>query len=399
MPWEKPSCRKPKRRHQLNKVSSGTTLDSLDTLSHDKLESLDTLSLDTLSLDTLRGYWIPRLTAVSDTPLLDFLLLATKAFGLTREELLLYGPMPLKGLPLATTKTMPKATSTPEQQLETQLHSLTHDLERRASGTPVAYITGHKAFRSLDFAVAPGVLVPRADTEILVECAVAEAKGIWESRGDSTKPLRIIDVCTGSGAIALSLAHELSGAAAPPSAATEQIATERIATEIHATDLSPLALGIAYKNAERFYQDGLLTSPPHFHHGDLLEAADIDAGDSASEEPRVTKGERSIIQKWDIIVSNPPYLLDRECEKICGKGWGEPDMALRGGDADGLAIIRRLIAQATQRMQKFAILAIEAAPEQMDAIEALLAAAGFDKILRHRDLAGDERVIQARWRG
>ncbi len=330
---------------------------------------------------------MPRLSEVSDTPLLDVILLSTKALDCTREELLLHGNKPIDELP-----------SLAEQEAKARLATLESMLARRCEGTPVAYLIGHKEFRSLDFSVEPGVLVPRADTEILVEVALAEASRLAgqsatkenvisdirdtldihatsanaSDTGDTNahasnanareQSLKLIDVCTGSGAIAISLAAELAEAG--------------IAAEVHATDLSPLALKVAQKNNEQLLPE---YQRVYIHRGDLLLAGDK-AGCS-----------------WDLVISNPPYLLDEECIEIAGKGWGEPDMALRGGDCDGLALIRRLIEQATTRLNNHAILALEAAPEQMDEIERLLCLHGFTHIKRAKDLAGDERAIWGQW--
>src|SRR4051794_39386359 len=201
---------------------------------------------------------------------------------------------------------------------------------RRREREPVAYITGWKGFRMLDLAVDRRVLIPRPETEHLVEAALGLPAGA-----------RVVDVGTGSGAIALALK------------------SERPDLQVFATDVSGDALGVAAANASRL---GLSVE---FRHGDLLAGFEADA-----------------------VVSNPPYIVDGEW-LMADVSRFEPHGALYAG-ADGLDVIRRLVALDVP------FLALEHGHDQADAVEALARAAGFTSVERVRDLAGIERVAVAR---
>jgi release factor glutamine methyltransferase len=166
-------------------------------------------------------------------------------------------------------------------------------LARRAVREPMAYILGRQEFWGRDFAVGPGVLIPRPETELLVEEALAWARG-----RESRSPIRAVDVGTGSGCLAITLALELGQA------------------EVHATDISADALAVARRNAAR------LAAPVVFHHGALL--ADV--------APPV-----------DLMVANPPYIPAGEYEGLPPEVRGfEPRSALVGG-ADGLDVVRQVV--------------------------------------------------------
>jgi release factor glutamine methyltransferase len=201
----------------------------------------------------------------------------------------------------------------------------------------VAYITGVKGFRRLDVAVDPRVLIPRPETETLVEAAL-------EALPDGA---RVVDVGTGSGAVALALKDE------------------RPDLDVVATDVSEDALAVARENAERL---GLAIE---LVRGDLLAGA----------------GE------VDAVVSNPPYVEDgaQLAPEIVRH---EPALALRAGP-DGLDVLRRLVPAAAARGA--ALLAVEHGAGQAGAVEELALAAGFARIERRADLAGIDRVMVA-WR-
>jgi release factor glutamine methyltransferase len=205
---------------------------------------------------------------------------------------------------------------------------------RRAQREPVAYILGRKGFRRLDLAVDPRVLVPRPETEHVVEAALGLPLGA-----------RVVDVGTGSGAIALALADE------------------RPDLRVVATDVSPGAVAVARANAARLGLDVEVLE------GDLLAPVD---------------------GPIDAVVSNPPYV--RAGERLQPEiARYEPAEALLAG-ADGLDFYRRLAPAAA--VAPFA--AFEVGAGQADAVEALLRAAGFDRVERIRDLAGIERVVMGR---
>lgn len=215
-------------------------------------------------------------------------------------------------------------------------------LERRVAGEPMAYITGTREFWSKELLVSPATLVPRPETELLVELALREIP----RRG----AMRILDLGTGSGAIAIALAGE------------------RPLCEITATDRSPDALAIARENARQLSIPNI-----RFVEGDWIEPL---------------KGET-----FDLIVSNPPYV--RSDDPALVSLAFEPTSALAAGP-DGLDAIRRLAADCGDVLVPGGPLFIEHGAEQADDVAGLLEAAGWQEIRLHRDLAGLPRVTAAR---
>ena len=228
-------------------------------------------------------------------------------------------------------------------------------VKRRLAGECVAYIVGRKEFYGLDFQVNPAVLVPRPDTETLVETAL----GVIKQLAAANKPVRVLDMCTGSGAVAVVLKHTMPE------------------LEVWATDISAEALEVARANAARL----LPPSSIHFCHGDLFSAL--------FPTPH----------SFHVIVSNPPYVPAAEIAGLAPEVRGEPSLALDGG-SDGLDIIERIIGDAPRFLSSGGILLLEADPRQMQRIAALLQQAGgplvgFTDIQTRRDLSGKERVIEA----
>jgi release factor glutamine methyltransferase len=225
-------------------------------------------------------------------------------------------------------------------------------LQRRLAGECVAYILGRKEFRGLEFTVTPDVLVPRPDTETLVEAAL--------SRTGSQSPAgtRVLDLCTGSGAIAIALKHE------------------RPDWEIWASDISGKALDLAKANAEKLLG---ASSSVRFLRGDLFNAL--------AEAP-------VRVPLFSLIVTNPPYVASAEIETLAREVRLEPRIALDGG-GDGLDLIRRIIPQAKKGLSKGGTLLIEADPRQMKAIAVILNENDFRNLELYKDLSGRERVIGA----
>lgn len=218
-------------------------------------------------------------------------------------------------------------------------------LTRRAAGEPTAYLTGEKEFWSMSFLVDARVLIPRPDTERLVEAAA--------QRGGR----RVLEIGTGSGAVALALARELPDA------------------RIVATDLSADALEVARANAHRHG----LAERVRFAQGDLFAPV---------------AGER-----FDLVVSNPPYVPHLDIPRLQPEiAYHEPRIALDGGP-DGLAILRRLVAEAPAHLEPGGWLLSEMGDGQAPAVVALAEAAGFEAIEVLRDLAGRPRTLAARWPG
>ncbi len=210
---------------------------------------------------------------------------------------------------------------------------------RSVDREPVAYITGVRGFRHLELAVDARVLVPRPETELLVEIGLELLP----------EGARVVDVGTGSGAVALALAHE------------------RPDLEVVATDVSGDALAVAGANAARLGLDGV-----EFREGDLLAGA------------------RAI----DAVFSNPPYVAEGDRATLAPEiTRHEPPGALFAG-ADGLDVIRRLVPAAAASGAW--LLAIELGEGQARAVMALLGDAGFERVETRRDLAGIERVVVGR---
>ena len=224
-------------------------------------------------------------------------------------------------------------------------------ISRRATGEPLQYITGHQEFYGLDFRVTPDVLIPRPETEILVEAVLHWAR----EHHPADAPMRIADVGTGSGAIAVALAAHLPQAA------------------ITAVDISTAALAVAQANATRLGYASRLT----FQESDLLNAL----LPAAATDP------------FDAIVSNPPYvpktdapILQREVRDF------EPHTALFAGP-DGLEIYRRLVPQARIALRPGGLLAMEFGFGQHEAFASLLA--GWQDVRLFDDLAGIPRIALA----
>ena len=221
-------------------------------------------------------------------------------------------------------------------------------LKRRLSGECAAWILGRREFRGLEFTVTPEVLVPRPDTEILVEAALEFI--------DARKPpgrLALLDLCTGSGAVAVSLKHERPG------------------ISVRASDISPPALDLARKNARKL----------------LGKAGGVNVIESDLFD--------SISGFFDLIVSNPPYVPSALLETLAVEVRREPRIALDGGP-DGLDLIRPIIAGAPEHLRPGGFLLLEADPGQMPAVTDLFTQGGYGDIRVFQDLSGHDRVAAAR---
>ena len=211
--------------------------------------------------------------------------------------------------------------------------------ERRREGEPIAYILGEREFYGLEFLVAPTVLIPRPETELLVELALERIPGKAEAR--------VLDLGTGSGAIAVALARE------------------RPRARVTAVDVDYAALRVARANASR-HRVGV-----RFFCGDWFGAL---------------PGET-----FDLIVSNPPYVAAADAHLATGDVRFEPQRALLGG-ADGLDCIRAIVAKAGAHLRPGAWLLFEHGYDQAEACRALLEAGGHREVQSWPDLAGIPRV-------
>lgn len=229
-------------------------------------------------------------------------------------------------------------------------------VERRAAGEPVQYLTGVQEFMGLEFAVNPSVLIPRTDTETLVEAVLGRLEACRKTR--STQPpqaaaVLTLDLGTGSGAIAVSLAYYCKG------------------LSVKAVDISAEALRLARENALR--------------HG-VADRVEFTQGDLFS--PFEGTGIR-----FDLIVSNPPYISGEGMDRLQREVRHEPPHALHGG-ADGLDFYKRIAADSSRHIIRGGLLAVEIGHDQAEAVQSILDQTGaYTGIEVVRDLAGRDRVV------
>ena len=218
---------------------------------------------------------------------------------------------------------------------------------RRVGGEPIAYILGKKGFHNIELQVGPGVLIPRPETELLVDIALTEITKL-------NKPARVLDLGTGSGAIALAIAS-----AAP-------------LASVIATDQSGEALAIAQQNAKLLN----LTKQVQFLQGNWYEAIDPD-------------------NQFDVIVSNPPYIANQDPHLIQGDLRFEPTSALTDFGS-GLSCLKVIISDADKFLTPGGLIAVEHGFDQANKIHKLMLEAGLQDIEKTLDLAGHVRITSAR---
>ncbi len=224
---------------------------------------------------------------------------------------------------------------------------------RRVAGEPVAQLVGAREFFGLDFEVTPHVLIPRPETELLVETALAAMEHV-------SRP-RVLDLGTGTGAIAVA------------------IASMRPDAQVYAVDRSAEALAVATRNAAR-----------------LLDAKR--PGGAVALTQGNWYGPLDATLRFDVIVSNPPYIASGDPHLSEGDLRFEPRGALTD-EADGLSAIRAIVAGAPARLAANGVLWIEHGYDQAEAVRKLLTAQGFTQVRSERDLAGIERISGARLAG
>ncbi|MHB9003250.1 MAG: peptide chain release factor N(5)-glutamine methyltransferase [Coriobacteriia bacterium] len=275
------------------------------------------------ALDWTRGY----LTDKSDEhPRQSAEWLLSAATGLSRVEVYAYHDRPL----------------TPEERV-----SLREAVKRRAAGEPLQYVTGEVAFRHIVLRVVPGVFIPRPETEILAE----ECLTFLHASGAPASAV-VVDACTGSGAVACSIAQEQPGAT------------------VHATELSLLAVATARANAERL---------------GLADRVTILEGDLLSPLPD------SLLGNVDCLVSNPPYIPSADLPDLPAEVLGfEPHLALDGG-VDGLDVARRLMNEGRRWLKPGGMLAMELDEGCVDSAVKLMEA-WYEGTRTVRDLAGRDRI-------
>lgn len=339
----------------------------------------DALREGAAALQGIRG----RALGGSETPFLDASLLLADSLGMDAARLHASGP---------------------DEVGEAQLARYRIALASRGRGLPVAYILGYKEFWGRRFSVDARVLIPRPDTETLVEAALKlgdailrekeekrkantekreedrgrggvdgegdypeslsapSANGLGDLRVCPSSPfsLRVHDVCTGSGCVAVTLA------------------AERPAWRLSASDLSAEALEVASANALALLGAGLGAARA----GGSLGLASGDLLDPAPPE-------------LDLITANPPYVSSSETTELLDRGWSEPRMALDGG-ADGLELVRRLVPESFARLAPGGALLVEADGEEAVEIAELFRASRFTDIQTLCDLGGRPRVTSGR---
>jgi release factor glutamine methyltransferase len=265
------------------------------------------------------------------TPRLDAELLLGKVLNVPRVKLVIDAERPLSKEELAAYRA---------------LHM------RRRAGEPVAYLLGEREFYGRSFRVDARVLIPRPDTEILVEVALARTLA-------RSLSLRVLDLCTGSGCVAITIARE------------------RPTARVLATDISAAALDVARDNAVRlgafntaFFEADLFALPP---------------------------GAR--LARLDLVTANPPYIPEGEAPELAiDIRKFEPHGALFAG-ADGLDVLRRLVRDAPAHLDQNGVLAVEVAAGQAPSVADLFREHGFTAIEKKRDYGGHERVVSGVWRG
>ncbi|MDX9939604.1 MAG: peptide chain release factor N(5)-glutamine methyltransferase [Sphaerochaetaceae bacterium] len=262
---------------------------------------------------------------ISQTPLLDASLLLCAVTGMTREQLY----------------------SRSAHLLSTQeFHRYTELIAQRCESQPIAYLTGTREFFGHAFTVTPDVLIPRADTEILVEQAV-----LMLGTHDGQK---VLDLCCGSGCIGISVASAVESAT------------------VALADISESALVVAGKNSRSIL-------------GRSLETV-------ASDLYRALQNRR-----FHMIMTNPPYLTDQWYEQTEMQVRKEPELALIGGGEDGLDIIRRIIGESPDHLEAGGTLLIECDYRQNESVAKLLAERGFSSIGKREDLAQVRRIVWGTW--
>jgi release factor glutamine methyltransferase len=258
-------------------------------------------------------------------------------------------------------------------------------LARRAAGEPTQHLTGKQEFWGLEFEVTPDVLIPRPETEHVIEVAL-DRLAVRERRAGRKQTLtgeglQIADIGTGSGCIAIALAKGLPGAT------------------IYATDVSPAALTVAKRNAKRHSVSDRI----HFLESNLLDQVSLVVeqhappllGTDSSSTPRqspVTSHQSPLL---DLIVSNPPYIGRRESATLMREVRDhEPEVALYGGE-EGYEIYVDLIAQASTHLKPSGVLVLELGHSSLPAVQPLLDAPAWTNVGATNDLAGIPRVLAA----
>lgn len=231
-------------------------------------------------------------------------------------------------------------------------------LRQRQKGLPVAYITGHKEFFALEFLVTKKVLIPKPDTETLVERALEWIENFGKDK------IEVCDVCAGSGCVGISI-----------------LKNAKKIVKLTMTDISSSALRVAKKNARSLLSESE-NERTKFSRGDLLRAV---------KNPK----------KFSLVVSNPPYIKSRDVDALLRDGRREPRLALDGDrrflfsreKGDGLFVARRLVKMSAERIESGGALIMECGEDNINTAAEFMESAGFVRVKIHEDLSGKQRVV------
>lgn len=258
-----------------------------------------------------------------------------------------------------------------EELSEEQESQLKKSISLRKTGLPIAYITGHKEFYGIDFMVSPDVLIPKPDTEVLVENSI-EIIRCLQDKSDHT--LNILDMCTGSGCVAISIIKTLK----------DLQASGKSNPKFTLADISNKALDIARKNARKILDSETLSKLTFVSTNLFKNLKD---------------------NSFDLIVSNPPYVPCDQTTELLKDGRNEPRLALDGdidiegnpsGTKDGLEIIRNLVSQAKSHLTENGMLILETGEYNAMETACLMKKIGFRDVKTYVDLEGDLRNVSGK---
>lgn len=258
-----------------------------------------------------------------------------------------------------------------EELSEEQESQLKKSISLRKTGLPIAYITGHKEFYGIDFMVSPDVLIPKPDTEVLVENSI-EIIRCLQDKSDHT--LNILDMCTGSGCVAISIIKTLKDLQSPGESNLK----------FTLADISNKALDIARENARRILDSETLSKVSFVSTNLFKNLKD---------------------KSFDLIVSNPPYVPCDQTTELLKDGRNEPRLALDGdidiegnpsGTKDGLEIIRNLVSQAKSHLTENGMLILETGEYNAMETACLMKKIGFRDVKTYVDLEGDLRNVSGK---
>ena len=258
-----------------------------------------------------------------------------------------------------------------EELSEEQESQLKKSISLRKTGLPIAYITGHKEFYGIDFMVSPDVLIPKPDTEVLVENSI-EIIRCLQDKSDHT--LNILDMCTGSGCVAISIIKTLKDLHSPGESNLK----------FTLADISNKALDIARENARKILDSETLSKLTFVSTNLFKNLKD---------------------KSFDLIVSNPPYVPCDQTTELLKDGRNEPRLALDGdidiegnpsGTKDGLEIIRNLVSQAKSHLTENGMLILETGEYNAMETACLMKKIGFRDVKTYVDLEGDLRNVSGK---